>query len=219
MSVLAETRELLESQAALHDAVVVALDGKDSMVVLDLCVKTFKRVEAFCMVYAFGTARFQRKAGYVKARWNVDLKEVEHFGAIDHLNRGYYCLPREVEGPRHMREAYEQQRREYQIPLIATGSRMSESLGRRQCIERGTWPGWHPIANWRKRDVLRYCEEMGIPLVEGEASMQGVSLHKERVLEMWRDERDDYERLMKRFPFIQAIVLQEQWYGRSANAA
>jgi len=213
MSLLADTRELIESQASCHDAVIVALDGKDSMVVLDLCKPAFKRVEAFTMVYAFGMDRFKRKAEFVRNRWGVELKEVEHFGVVDHLNRGYWCLPKATPGPRRMREAYEQQKQEYGIPLIATGSRMSESLGRRQCIERGTWPGWHPIAQWKKADVLRYMEVNSIPLPDKSADMQGVSLHRDCILDMYDNSRGDYELLRKRFPLVEALIRQKEWYG------
>jgi len=88
-------------------------------------------------------------------------------------------------------------------------------LGRRQCIERGTWPGWHPIAAWRKSDVIRYCEVNSIPLPEGEASMQGVSLHKHEILKLHSSCPGDYELLRKRFPLIEAVVKQREWYGRS----
>lgn len=219
MSVLSDSRDLIESYAAINDSVVVALDGKDSMVVMDLVRPTFKRVEAFNMVYAFGTERFRKKAEYVKARWGVELKEVDHFGAIDHCNTGYYCLPHAVAGPQSLREAIEKQRQEYGIELVATGARSAESLGRRQMIARGTQPGWHPIADWRKRDVLEYCDRNAIPLVEGEKSMQGISLHRSRILELHRNEPGDYEILRKRFPFIHAIVKREEWYGRTANVA
>lgn len=212
MSVLSDSRDLIESQAALHDSVVVALDGKDSMVVMDLLAQTFKRIEGFNMVYAFGTERFRKKAEYAKARWGVDLKEVDHFGAIDHCNAGYYCLPHAVAGPQSLREAIEGQRKEYGIELVATGARSAESLGRRQMIARGTQPGWHPIAAWRKRDVLEYCERNAIPLTEGEGSMQGVSLHKDRVIELYDHERGDYELIRKRFPFIECVVRQRGWY-------
>jgi len=213
MSLLADTRDLIESQAALHDACIVALDGKDSMVVLDLVRPIFKRVEAFNMVYAFGTQRFKDKAAYVRSRWQIDLKEVEHFGAIDHANRGMWCVPRAVAGPRRMRDAYEQQKQEYGIGLVATGSRMSESLGRRQCIERGTWPGWHPIAAWRKSDVLNYMQHNNIPLPDKDKDMQGTSLHRSCVLEIYRDRRGDYELLKEKFPLLEAIIKREQWYG------
>ncbi len=216
MSLLLDTQQLIESQAACHDAVIVALDGKDSMVVMDLLAKTFKRVEAFCMVYAFGMDRFRRKAEYVKARWGVELKEVEHYGAIDHFNRGWYCLPRVAEGPRKLRDAYEQQKREYGIPLVATGSRMSESLGRRQCIQRDTWPGWHPIALWRKADVVGYLRAKDIPLPDKDADMQGISVDRETILNLYDHSLGDYELIRKRFPFVECMVKQRGWYGQES---
>lgn len=212
---LADTRDLISSFAAINDAVIVALDGKDSMCVMDLCVGTFKRVEGFCMVYAFGTERFQRKAEYVKNRWGIDLKEVEHFGAVDHINRGHWCFPKEHPGPRRMRDAYELQKQEYGIGLVATGSRMSESLGRRQCIERDTWPGWHPIAQWRKADVLNYLKMRNIPLPEREADMQGISLHRKEILKLHDTSRHDFDLIAKRFPFVEAVVKHREWYNNA----
>ena len=216
MSLLADTNQLIESQAACHDAVVVALDGKDSMTVMDLCAKTFKRIEGFCMVYAFGTERFKEKAAYVKVRWNVDLKEVEHYGVVQAFRRGHYCLPRDAEGPARLKDAIEAQRQAYGIPLIATGTRAAESLGRSASIRRGTWPGWHPIASWRKADVLAYMKHNNIPLPDGPGDMQGISLDKETILRLYDGCRGDYELMRKRFPFIEAVVRAREWYGNAA---
>ena len=172
MSLLADTRDLIESQAALHDAVVVALDGKDSMTVLDLCLPYFKRVEAFIWVYAFGMERTRQRQEFVKARWGVDLKEVEHYGATAHRHDGYYCFAQDVgDAPIKIGPAIELQRKEYGIPLVATGTRAYEHFSRRVMIQRGTWPGWHPIAQWRRSDVLSYMQHNNIPLPDGNGDM------------------------------------------------
>lgn len=112
-----------------------------------------------------------------------------------------------------MRDAYELQKQEYGIGLVATGSRMSESLGRRQCIERDTWPGWHPIAQWRKADVLNYLKMRSIPLPEREADMQGISLHRKEILKLYDTSRYDFDLIAKRFPFVEAVVKHREYYG------
>jgi hypothetical protein len=182
---------------------------------MDLCAETFKRVEGFCMVYMFGSERFKRKAEYVKARWGVDLKEVEHYGAVQHRKFGEWCLPQDVgDLPTKIGPAFERQRQEYGIPLLATGTRMYEHFSRRVMIKRGTWPGWHPIAEWRRADVANYLKARSIPFPDDEnKDMQGVSMHRSCIEEMYRSNRGDYELLRQRFPMVEAVVKRGGWYG------
>ena len=62
--------------SGLHDAVIVACSfGKDSLVVLDLLSKVFKRVEAFCMSYVLGMDWTKTHQQYARDRWGIAVEE------------------------------------------------------------------------------------------------------------------------------------------------
>lgn len=222
MSEILHSIEDIQHMASMHDAVVVACSfGKDSLVVLDLCYKHFQRVEAFCMTFVPGLSVVQEKIEYARQRWGVEVREVEHWAAVQQRAKGYRCFPSQtVDKLPTMTTFFEQMKREYGIPLIATGTRAAESIGRRAGLLRsergqtaGAWPGWHPIAWWTRSDVVGYLRNHDLPLDGINADMQGWSLEASSILKLYDCHREDYEKLVDAWPLASCVVTRRELYG------
>jgi len=224
MSAVSDSIDDIQQMASLHDAVVVACSfGKDSLVTLDLCTKYFKRVEAFCMVFVPGLSVVQQKIEWTRQRWGIDVREVEHWAAVQQRAKGYRCFPSPHGGPLPtMTTMFSRMKEEYGIPLIATGTRAAESIGRRAGILRqergetaGAWPGWHPIAWWTRSDVVGYLRTNDLPLDGINADMQGWSLEASSILKLYDNHREDYEKLIDVWPLASCVVTRRELYGIS----
>lgn len=212
----------MKVQADRHEAVLVALSfGKDSLVVMDMCAKYFKRVEAFCMSWVTGLDITKRWLQFARDRWDVEVKEIEHWGAKRHKQSGSWCIPVEIDGKPGFNVTLEEQKREYGIPIVATGTRAAESLGRRagllraeRGIKGGAWAGdWHPIAWWRRENVIAYLRQNNLPLEDSDKDMQGWSNDRQSFLKLHQQHPEDFKRWCKVFPFAEAVIRQKEWYG------
>jgi hypothetical protein len=72
----------------------------------------------------------------------------------------------------------------------------------------------YPIKGWTRYDVLAYCNAQKIPIPdEYRQSAGGVDLSTRSLLWVYDNYRDDFERLARYFPHIEAVVHRRDWYG------
>jgi len=223
MSQVFDTIDDVQRMASLHDAVLVACSfGKDSLVVMDLCAKYFKRVEAFCMAFVPGLSVVTSWQQYARDRWGIEVKEIQHWVSARQIAQGYRCFAQGYDGKLpSLASTLESQKKEYGIALSATGTRAAESLGRKAGLQRrqrgeekGAWPGdWHPIAWWRRHEVLSYVSNNNIPLPEGAKDMQGWSNESGSILKLHDEYPEDYHRWLEVFPLASCVVTRRELYG------
>lgn len=220
MSALANTLRAIAGKAAEHDACLVAFSGgKDSLVTLDLCAAAFRRVEIFTFHHVRGVPVLEEAVAAAVARWGVKSHWFHYLDAVYAKANGDFCFP--VQALADVPEIdlagyYDFIRQETGIPLIATGCRSKDFWQRAQMIRAGTLPGWHPIADWSKHDVLAHLANKRIPLPpNSHERTNGVSLATSSVLWLYDHCREGYEALRREFPFIEAIVWRRVWHGVS----
>jgi phosphoadenosine phosphosulfate reductase len=88
-----ETLRDLEIAAGRSPSVLVAYSGgKDAMCTMDLCVRTFKHVEAFYMFLVPGLEHIQTAIEFAKTQWGIKvIHQYPHFTLPKLLNTGCYC--------------------------------------------------------------------------------------------------------------------------------
>ena len=223
MSAVLDSIDVIKQQSARHDSVVVALSfGKDSLVVMDLCCKHFKRVEAFCMSFVTGMNIMQQKLQYSRDRWGVEVKEIEHWAAVRHRAQGFRCFESYHEGKLpNLAMTLEQQKKETGCSLSVTGTRAAESLGRRaglrrreEGVEAGAWAGdWHPIAWWNRAEVIAYLKNNNLPMEDIDKDMQGISNDATSILWLHDNHPADYQKWLEVFPLASCVVKRRELYG------
>jgi hypothetical protein len=89
---------------------------------------------------------------------------------------------------------------------VATGKKKADYRQRAFFMNAGKVPGWHPLAEWTKADVLGYLKIRGIAPPESHAEAGGIDLTAASL--NWLADRypADFRRVLEVFPYAGAVV-------------
>lgn len=222
MKIVDETLQILKEARKRSGSVLVSFSGgKDSLVVMDLCVRTFDRVEAFFMQWVPGIQCVEAPAIESAARFGVKLHMTPHWGGMRALKYGVYCFnpnERDMWPDVKLRDIYSIMIEETGIPLIAMGGKRKDGLWRRRNLD--STKNWGevitPIVGWSNHEVAAHLVSRGIPIPKGDSTDgSGVDLSRPSVLWLHDHHPDDFAVLETHFPFVRAIVEQRRLYGKA----
>ena len=218
MSALSATLASLKAAAAEHDECLVFYSGgKDSLVITDLCVRTFKRIVAVNMYFVPGLECIERQLDYGRKRWGLKIIQYPHWLLVRCLTDGVYC-------PNHVKfddldlklgDIYKVARLDTGIKLVATGAKKADSQWRRRNLATSSSENMlYPIVEWNKFDVLGYCKKQGIELPDSaKGNATGVDLSAPSLLWLYDHHPQDFKRLTEYFPYAEAGIKRREWYG------
>jgi phosphoadenosine phosphosulfate reductase len=222
MSAVGDTLHALQAAREKSDKVLVAFSGgKDSLATLDLCVRTFRVVEAFFMYLVPGLRCQQVMLDAARARWGVTIREYPHWLGAKLMRSGVYCKThwRRDDVPLlKLRDIYDMASAEARIPLIATGAKRADSLWRKRNLAQTAHYDdvLYPVISWTKQDVLAYLRVRGIPIPESsKGSATGIDLSTPSLLWLYDNHPDDFARLCEFFPFAEAAVWRRRFHGEA----
>lgn len=212
----------IKAQAKVTDAVLVGFSGgKDSIVTLDLCTRFFKRVQPFFM-YICPDLEFQEKTlRWYEEKYGVEIIRIPHFDTSNYMRYGSFrefdfSVP-EVD----INDTYDYLRGKTGIHWICAGERIADSTIRRAMIKnvgsidakRGRF---YPIANWTKHDVLKYIKlrNLKLPSDSKRLGFSFRSLDGKQLAAIRDMYPDDYEKILKLYPFAGAAVERYERYGK-----
>ena len=215
-----ETIEALEKQREKHKACLVGFSGgKDSLVCLDLCTKTFQRVVPFHLYLVPGLRIIQERLKAAE-KYGLAVREYPSFLMFRLFKEETYCRPdwKTWEGLKDfsLKEVHDIIRADAGISLIVSGAKESDSLWRRQkYFKFMTDENMHfPLRKWRKVDVLAYLAMHEIdPPKTSRGGSTGIDLSTVSLLWLYDHHPDDFERIEKYFPYVRAVVKRREWYG------
>jgi phosphoadenosine phosphosulfate reductase len=220
-TIIKEASEYMEGLAQKHPACLVAFSGgKDSLAILDLACRHFKKVTPFFMFLIPGLRCIEEKMTIVKERWGLDILHYPHFLLFNAFNRSIYCK-KSFRMDKNLQEfgltdIYKCVISDTGVNLIFNGSKETDSLWRRQkYFKFMTFENvFYPLKSWRKNDVLAYLKINNIPLPSSSGHQStGIDLSAPSLLWLHDKYPDDFERLEAYFPFIGAVVKRREWYG------
>lgn len=220
---LAETLAILAKAKERSDSCLVAFSGgKDSWAVLDLCTRTFSRVECVLLSYLPG---LEQERVQIERAENLGIK-VHTFPSpslLADVQSGRYCDSHwsfQVTRSAGMNDIFRYVAREHGLGVVATGRRRSEGFTRAAALnEQKRQDVIHPIKGWRRLDVVGYLGVRGIPLPPGDRKDQsGISLDQHYLLWCHENFPEDFERIKAVFPYVEAVLWREHWYGSEEAA-
>lgn len=216
---LKETQIALDNARARSDSILVAYSGgKDSKVVLDLCLRTFKRVSAFFMAFIPGLDCIEAELQETRDKYGINIAVYPHWIARKAIVNGVYTssfytydeLP-----DWNLADVYALAMCDAGINQIATGAKRADSSWRRRFMS-----SFHPetvvnpIAGWLKYDVIAYLKAHDIPLPPSSGhSATGIDLSIPSLLWLHKTYPDDFKRLCRVFPFAESVIWREKFYG------
>ena len=211
---------MLEEASAKHNgAVLVSFSGgKDSLCVLDLCMRSFQRVEAFYMAFIPGLEVVERELDKARERYGIKIHTYLHWDAGEALKAGVFCnshnslldLP-----PWKLRDVYNSAMAETGITCVATGMKASDGRARRQYFANTQYQDTvYPLKGWSKFDVLAFMQARKIELPPSSgANYPSVGRDVRSLLWLHDNYPRDFKRLCAVFPYAEAVVWRRTFYG------
>lgn len=220
MDTIQSTLSELQRQAEQHSACLVAYSGgKDSVITLDLCSRSFKRVVCFFMFLVPELEVIEAQMEWARKRYGVEVLYYPGRLFFEAISSGRFChnsMHYDALAGTGVKEIYEWVRHDTGIPLIATGMKKSDSMARRRFFANTA--GWenitHPIQEWSKFDVMAYVEarKLQIPkMFEGHTT--GVGLVSRSLLWLHDTHPADFAKMEAWFPFVRSVVYRRKYHG------
>jgi phosphoadenosine phosphosulfate reductase len=206
------------------DAVLVGFSGgKDSVATLDLCVREFAKVEAY-FFYLVPELRFQQTyLARIAKHYRITIHQRPHWLLSWMLRAGEYrprtlvsdnCAILDATGCEHALC------HDTGIDWIATGERAGESLQRRGMLSAcggldDKRKRAYPIAFWPVEAVRRYNRKHHLPVSPDAAVLPRSfgDLQAPTLIALRDHWPDDFERIKRLFPHVEAAIAREQFFG------
>lgn len=213
-----ETLAILRAIRKDHDAILVSYsDGKDSRVLIDLCLRTFARVEAFFMSFLPGLECEEIAIATAEKRWGVQIRRYPHWVTAAAMRTGAYGfdpisrnVPRlDLGGIRTLAMF------ETNTHACVTGAKKTDSTWRRRTMKsERSGNVWYPLIGWGKYDVLAYLKSRGIPVPNSsERNATGIDLSTPSLLWLNENFPNDFKRICEFFPFAEAVIWRKRFYN------
>lgn len=218
--ILETTIEALAAKAKESDSCLVAYSGgKDSLAVMDLCCRTFKRVVAFHMYFVPGLKVIEDRMDYARQRWGVEVLYYPHWVFLRCLRSGFYgneSADQSAVPEMKLHDIYTWVMADTGISVIANGARKADSLWRRRYfyLTRSWGEMLYPLKEWMVSDVLAYLRLHNIPTPDSEGrSNNGIDLTTHSMLWLHDNYPEDFARLEQWFPYARAVVYRRKFHN------
>jgi phosphoadenosine phosphosulfate reductase len=220
-----DTRHQLEELAQKHESIIVSYStGKDSMIIMDMASRLFRRVIALHMYFVKDLDYIETGLEYAQQRWGCEILQLPHWSYVDAVKTNQYCYyPHAYElADVKLMDIYKLAMQQTGARLLAHGARRSDGLWRRRWFKNirksGNYDGLiFPIEKWGRLDVMAYAKTHHLPIPElsklGVGEGTGIGLNNDTLL--WLHDRfpGDFEKMRKVFPYISAVVARREFYG------
>lgn len=211
----------LSKYAEQNESIVVGFStGKDSLVVLDMCCKLFKRVVPYFMYFVPNISFEDEVVKWAEDRYKIEVFCEPHRKLFMNLRDGIFCDPvPELKGLKDIGPydiPYEMMDR-FGIELHANGYKKADFFTRAAIVNQNLGM-LSPIAAWKDFEVMAYLKLHAIPLPEslGE-NTNATRLTTEVILWLHDHHHDDYLLVKAIFPYIDAVVKRREFYGFTGN--
>lgn len=212
----------IRTMSKLTDEVIVAFSGgKESIVVLDMCMKRFKRVVPFFMYYIPGMSFQERQLRWYEDKYGIEIVRLPHFELSNLLRYGTLRAPDYDVPIISINDIYGWMRDTYNVNWIAAGERSGDSVIRGAMIKhsgsidmkRGRF---YPVAWWTQQEILDYIKVKklyrGVDSRTFGTSFEGVNTRSFIFLQ--EHFPSDYERALKLFPLAGGAIARYNAYGK-----
>ena len=218
------------AQAGRDKILVAYSGGKDSLVVLDLCCRMFKKVECFFLYFVDGMECCEKWLRFAEQKYGVKVHKLPHPNLARALKYAQYTV--DFDGNRKIKaltlpdiEAIIRKRAGND--WIVYGYKMTDSMHRRGWLRknRGIYrAGRHvfPLATWNDDDVRHYLQVRQLPIPESFAGLRSSGISLEPRVLAWIKTKypNDYEKIKRVFTFVDAAVMKhEQIVGAKSQPA
>lgn len=212
----------VKTQSTITDSVLVGFSGgKESVVVMDLCFRYFKKVQPYFM-YICPNLSFQEKTiAWYEKKYQTEIIRIPHMDVSEFFHYGSFRPGDESFPIVSINDIYHYLRLKSDIWWIAAGERINDSIVRRAMMKKSgtidTQRGRiYPVALWKKQEILDYIKFHNLYLGADSRKLgfSFKSLWGKELSMLKQHFPDDYEKVIRQYPFAEAGVRRFEQYGK-----
>ena len=211
----------IKTQAKVTDSVIVAFSGgKESIVTLDLCFRYFKNVKPFFMYICPDLSFQERTLEWYEKRYQTEIIRVPHMDVSEFFHYGSFRKPDYTFPIVSINDIYKWVRLETDTWWIAAGERIDDSIVRRAMmkksgsidVQRGRF---YPVSAWKKREIMDYIKfhNLYLSIDSRKLGFSFCSLWGKELSMLKQYFPDDYQKILRLYPFAAAGVKRFEEYG------
>lgn len=215
----------VKTMSRITDSVLVGFSGgKESIVVLDLCMRYFKNVKVFFEYMVPDLTFEERTLRWYENHYNI---EIIRFPCEDLSEYFYYGVFRASDPTfPHVSETdvFNYLRLQNDIWWVATGERINDSIMRRARIKKSSsidanFGRMYPVANWTEKEIRDYIKHKKLYLSpEQKTRGHSVTCFGANDLTYIKEHYpEDFEKIVYLYPFAGAIVKRNEMKGSIKN--
>lgn len=212
----------IKTQSKVTDSVIVGFSGgKDSIVCTDLCFRYFDNVKLFFMYLVPGLEFQEKTLRWYENKYNTEIIRIPHFECSEFLKYGSFTMADWNVDVVGMNDVYEYLRQQTGIHWIAAGERCADSIVRNAMIKKSGSIDYkrgrfYPLAYWKKSEVLQYIKQKKLYLSPEQKKLgfSFRSLAGSELAVIKEKYPQDYEKILKVYPFAGAGVERFEKYGK-----
>ncbi len=225
MQELKRAREIINDVSKKTDSILLfhSLSGKDSIVLLDLCYKKFKRVIVVFMYLVKDLEHIMRYYNYAKAKYpNIEFVQVPHYALFNYIKTGYMGIKQNTKQRQWtLADITEKLREKLCVEWACYGFKQSDSLNRRLMLRSYTdgkeainWKTkkFYPLSTYKNKEIMDFILDHRLknPEVCGtNKQSSGVDIedveYQKYLKELFPA---DLEKIYKVFPMARIVMLK-----------
>lgn len=169
MQELKRAREIIDDVSKETDSILLfhSLSGKDSIVLLDLCYKKFKRVIVVFMYLVKDLEHIMRYYNYAKTKYpNIEFVQVPHYALFNYIKTGYMGIKQNTKQRQWtLADITDKLREKLGVEWACYGFKQSDSLNRRLMLRSYTdgkeainWKTkkFYPLSTYRNKEIMDF---------------------------------------------------------------
>ena len=225
MQELKRAREIIDDVSKETDSILLfhSLSGKDSIVLLDLCYKKFKRVIVVFMYLVKDLEHVMRYYNYAKAKYpNIEFVQVPHYALFNYIKTGYMGIKQNTKQRQWtLSDITDKLREKIGVEWACYGFKQSDSLNRRLMLRSYTdgkeainWKTkkFYPLSTYRNKEIMDFILDHRLknPEICGtNKQSSGVDIedvaYQKYLKELFPE---DLEKIYKVFPMARIVMLK-----------
>jgi phosphoadenosine phosphosulfate reductase len=216
---------IVKQAAALSDQASVGFStGKDSIVALDLCCRHFKKVTAFFMYVVEGLSFQEAYIAQAERRYGIKVVRLPHWNLGTMLRVNYYRPGSNLSAAAPelaINDTENYMRSKHAATWFAYGQKKNDSLERRGMLSECGGVDvktrrFYPVADFSDREIFAYMRHRRLP-TPVDYQLFGHSFGILDPLELRQVRRhypEDFRKIVRVFPEIEAVIAREDFYGK-----
>lgn len=225
MQELKRAREIIDDVSKETDSILLfhSLSGKDSIVLLDLCYKKFKRVIVVFMYLVKDLEHIMRYYNYAKTKYpNIEFVQVPHYALFNYIKTGYMGIKQNTKQRQWtLSDITDKLREKIGVEWACYGFKQSDSLNRRLMLRSYTdgkeainWKTkkFYPLSTYKNKEIMDFILDHRLknPEVCGtNKQSSGVDIedveYQKYLKELFPE---DLEKIYKVFPMARIVMLK-----------